>query len=448
MATRELMKRYSMGSSDSDVMRLRDRWQASAARARLQAALDAARQGLDVGPCLAGVAGVLEVEGGRDLRGAPLSGCDLAGANLADANLGYAELVGTNLRGVRLCRADLTEANLSGARLDGADMDLCMALFANLEGASLARSRLVRANLMGACLRAANLEGADLRWANLMGASLDGARLEHANLEHARLDSFAPEEQARKANVDARARVNGGSASAIDAAIEQLYRVFASYRQPARSHVSPWAGIKEAEIQKLYSAPLARLAEDDLATYARRALSVWGDASELRHYLPRILDLVARGRRGWLDADLFLSKLEQAGWKSWPEVEKATIERYLHELFLATLAEYPRWPRAGEVVRGVSLAGESLDWYLQTWRDDERPSALHHLADLVLDEQVSLLSNRTVDRSFWHPDALAPVGAFLSAPEHATRLENAFLADPEAPHADTLASAADILRQL
>lgn len=437
-----------MDSSDSDVMRLRSRWEAPGARARLEAALDALRRGLDFAPHLADIAGTLDVEGGGDLRGAPLSGCDLGGADLAEANLAYAELVGANLCRVRLCRADLTEANLSGARLDDADLELCMALFANLERASLARSRLVRANLMGASLRAANLDGADLRWANLMGASLDGARMEGANFEHARLDSFAQEGEAKKATVDAHARVESNPATSIDAAIDQLYRVFAAYPQPPRSQVSPWAGIAESEIQKLYRAPLGKLGEDDLETYARRALSVWGDASEFRHYLPRILDLIARGRRGWLDADLFLGKLEQAGWKSWPAVEKAAIERYLRELFRTTLAEFPRWPRAGEVLRGISLAGEPLDWSLQTWSDDKRPSALHHLAELVLDEQVSLLSEKTVDRSLWPPDSLAPMGSFLSAPGGADQLENAFLADPEAPHANTLASAADVLRRL
>jgi hypothetical protein len=185
------------------------------------------------------------------------------------------------------------------------------------------------------------------------------------------------------APVAAHARAESDSASAIDAAIDQLYRVFAAYPQPPRSHVSPWAGIAEAELQKLYRAPLGKLGEDDLATYARRALSVWGDAAEFRHYLPRILDLIARGRRGWLDVDLFLAKLEQAGWTSWSETEKAAIEHYLHELFRASLAEFPHWPRPPEVVRGVGLAGESLDWYLHTWSDDKRPSALLHLAELA-----------------------------------------------------------------
>lgn len=438
----------SMDSSDSEVTRLRSRWQAPSARARLEAALDALRQGLDIGPRLADMDGALEVEGGRDLRGAPLSGRNLAGVDLADANLGYADLAGANLCRVRLCRADLSEANLSGARLDDANLNLCVALFANLEGASLAGASLQRANLMGAGLRAANLDRADLRWANLKGASLDGASLEHANLEHALLDSFAQADQAKKDTVDARARAKSNSAGSLDATIDQLYRVFAAYRQPSRSHVSPWAGIAEAEIRKLYRAPLRGLTEDDLETYARRALSVWGDVSEFRHYLPRILELIARGRRGWLDVALFLGKLQQADWKSWPADEKAAIECFLRELFHATLSEFPHWPRAGEVLRGISLAGEPLDWYLQAWSDDKRPSALHHLAELVLDEQVSLLSQKTVNCGIWHPDSLAPMGSFLAAPERAAQLENAFLADPEAPHARDVANAADVLGQL
>lgn len=437
-----------MDLSDDEMMRLRARWRAPSAKVRLDAALEALRQGNDFGRCLTDVDGVIEVEGGRDLRGAPLSGYELDDMDLADTHLEYAELAGASLCRTRLTRADISGANLNGARVDEADMEFCTALFANLEGTSLIQAKLTRANLMGARLGAANLNGADLRWANLLGAQLDGANVQGANFENARLDSFAQGKVSTAVTKSEHAHIRGDARDSLDDAIEQLYRVFANYPRPQRTQASPWTNIGEDVLQQLYRAPLKQLTENDLATYARRALTVWGDSSEFRHYLPRILELVARGQRGWVDVDLFLAKLKLADLGRWPAEEQAALACYLRELFVSSLSEFPHWPQASEVLRGIGLAGEPLDWYLQTWNDDQSSSALCHLAQLILDEQVSLFSKSSLDPGLWPPESILPVYTFLTAPQHSERLENVFLASPEAPHAQMLASAADILHQL
>jgi uncharacterized protein YjbI with pentapeptide repeats len=115
----------------------------------------------------AGLAVLLAIKTGANLRGADLSGADLSGADLSGANLSGADLSGAYLSGADLSGADLSRANLSRAYLSGAD----------LSGADLSRANLSRAYLSGA-----KLSGADLSRANLSRAYLSGANLSRTAL--------------------------------------------------------------------------------------------------------------------------------------------------------------------------------------------------------------------------------------------------------------------------
>lgn len=116
---------------------------------------------------------------------------------------------------------------------------------------------------------------------------------------------------------------------------EELYRVFARYQAPTKPSYSPYANITEADVQRLRSKPLRQLSGDDLSKFSMKALTTWGDATEFRHYLPRMLDLAA-GRPDWTDIPTLFQKLLDANWRSWPEVEQQAVERYIAVLWSAT----------------------------------------------------------------------------------------------------------------
>jgi uncharacterized protein YjbI with pentapeptide repeats len=148
----------------------------------LARALSLCREGAEWESALAELPFSGEVEGGRDLRGAPLAGANLAGLDLTGARLEGADLRGTDLSEAILSRADLSGARASDAVFWRAELPDCV-----LEGADLAKTNfyeanLTRARLAGARLDEAYLERVSMSRVSLSGASLFGARLKAADL--------------------------------------------------------------------------------------------------------------------------------------------------------------------------------------------------------------------------------------------------------------------------
>jgi serine/threonine-protein kinase len=157
---------------------LRSRWRT--AQPLLTQALTLCREGGAWAAALADLPFSGEVDGRRDLRGAPL-----AGANLAGADLTGADLAGADLRGTDLSEASLIRANLSEVRATEATFWRAELVETVFEGADLAKANFYEANLARACLAGATLDEAYLERvsmgsAALRGASLFGARLKGA----------------------------------------------------------------------------------------------------------------------------------------------------------------------------------------------------------------------------------------------------------------------------
>jgi uncharacterized protein YjbI with pentapeptide repeats len=165
---------------------LRSRW--SGAQALLDRVVELCQGGEAWEVGLAGLPFVGEIEGGRDLRGAPLAGVSLTGADLRGADLTDADLRGADLSeavlvkarllGARAVEVVLWRAELSEAVLDGADLTK-----ANLYQADLRRASLVSVTLDEAYLERAVMSGARLAHASLFGAQLPGADLSLGDLE-------------------------------------------------------------------------------------------------------------------------------------------------------------------------------------------------------------------------------------------------------------------------
>src|SRR5215216_5402481 len=76
----------------------------------------------------------------------------------------------------------------------------------------------------------------------------------------------------------------------MQAAIEELYRVFARY-QFRRDMPYCHGCHTEADVRKIGSKWLRDLTVDDLRDYALSALYTWGDDSDFRHFLPRMFEI-------------------------------------------------------------------------------------------------------------------------------------------------------------
>jgi hypothetical protein len=110
--------------------------------------------------------------------------------------------------------------------------------------------------------------------------------------------------------------------------VHELYRVFARY--PLRPIAGCPCCVTGADEAALHRTPLRELSASALSTFARKAMTTFGDRDDYRHFLPRICEL-AEERPTGLGFELWLirSKLEYGGWESWPEDEQRAIRRWL-----------------------------------------------------------------------------------------------------------------------
>lgn len=165
----------------------------------------------------------------------------------------------------------------------------------------------------------------------------------------------------------------------LEAALEDLYRVFQAY--PLGHSTNPCLHCHSPEDEKpLYSKPLRRLTEKDLFLYSMDAVLTWGNADNFRHFLPRIFELtISSGKYSFADREIVLSKLCHAEWRSWPESEQKAVEQVLNAVWQAVLLTPPE----DEVycadaleswLCAIAQAEDDLTPYLQAWLESSANS--------------------------------------------------------------------------
>jgi uncharacterized protein YjbI with pentapeptide repeats len=259
-----------------------------------------------------------EIEGGRDLRGAPLGGgtreldlrncdfryakltinlvsCDLSGAIFDDATGGDCILLD------RLDGASFARAKLRGTFFQGAHAHRCRFDNAALVGASFEEADLTGSTFRGAdCKRAkflrANLVGCDLREAILDGAVLQGLELDGTtDLRGASLMNVYDQELRDQAgNVVAagtdwtRARVDATTTRSADDSTEAREVIDATLRLIEASQ-RPWAAPAADELRRA-----RETADSDNAWYTDLLAAVGPESR------PEVESLVADAMRSLL----------------------------------------------------------------------------------------------------------------------------------------------------
>jgi hypothetical protein len=137
-------------------------------------------------------------------------------------------------------------------------------------------------------------------------------------------------------------------------AIEALYAAFSPYSPGNPIDVCPHCNLDAAE-RVLRERPLRELTWSDLGPYCPRALTAFGNGSDLRYFLPRILELYVGDHRG-APCGLFVTfgKLERADWTNWPEAERAAIGAFVDA-----------WRR---VLAGEARESEDAAWQFEELR--------------------------------------------------------------------------------
>ncbi len=119
---------------------------------------------------------------------------------------------------------------------------------------------------------------------------------------------------------------------ALQAAIGDLYATFASY--PLRRVIAGCPHcVSRADSDALHVRALDTLTADDVRYYATKAMTTFGDTEDFKHFLPRLLELLAReleargaGEHLGFNEEILGSKLALAGYAGWPAVEREAVE--------------------------------------------------------------------------------------------------------------------------
>src|SRR5262249_48655731 len=141
--------------------------------------------------------------------------------------------------------------------------------------------------------------------------------------------------------------------------------------------------VSRVDSDALHLRALDVLTPDDVRYYATKAMTTFGDVDDFKHFLPRLLELLAHELElavlGF-DAEILGGKLALAGYASWPARERESVGRLFNAMWTALLARFPTQLEAETFLCTLAQFTATLDGYLAAWRDTRTRPALAHAA--------------------------------------------------------------------
>lgn len=245
----------------------------------------------------------------------------------------------------------------------------------------------------------------------------------------------------------------------LSESIQVLYEVFARYPtrrdMPRECCDMPHCEycVTPEDIALICSKPLRELTADDLSKYAGKAITTWGDVEDFKHFLPRLMELIAtEGSVDWRGPEEVFSRFRYGQWEGWEPRERHAVDSYFVSLWRFVLSRHPVfpgwdppwWSIANDYLCAVAQATDDLSPYLQMWRVDRSITGLRHLADFVADT-VNQAKDGMLGAWWKGCKAEAQVKEWLSDPATWQRLEEGLASPSSPPFAPSLVEALDLL---
>ncbi len=225
-------------------------------------------------------------------------------------------------------------------------------------------------------------------------------------------------------------------------AVDGLYHAFERYPlRPVIRGCPHCVGLDDQG--DLHVTPLRELTDLALGKFAFKALTTWGDTDDLRHFLPRLLELTLNDGRDAIDLEPVLGKLELGGWHAWPEDEQQAITAFLAALWRRSGSAGPARYRIADLADMLGQAGFDLALFLALLDGDSREQSVRQVAALCRGAASrSAADRRASDRSAsGRPDYRQQVREWLARPATRALLEVGFFAASSAEVAAELSEA-------
>lgn len=223
-------------------------------------------------------------------------------------------------------------------------------------------------------------------------------------------------------------------------AIEALYRTFAHY--PLEGLAGCPCCVDEKVRTQLVQKPLRDLGEEDLASYVFNAPHTWGTVSELKYFLPRILELKAQGKI-WVDLQTIYGKFGA----DWPDAERAVLLHYTQALLLECLDHARIGRDPCDVIESAGVSGMDVRSMLHTALQEHSPARATGIACLVLDQATVLASGRP-QWIWWRVGDIHAFAEWMILGDVGTYLMTMFEQHLEHENASDWAAASDVLEAM
>ncbi|CAL2102489.1 conserved protein of unknown function [Tenacibaculum sp. 190130A14a] len=122
--------------------------------------------------------------------------------------------------------------------------------------------------------------------------------------------------------------------SSLEKSIEYLYEVFSPYKVSGNLRErSCECCVTNEDITRLLSKSLHELEVNDINKFTSKAVTTFGDEQDYKHFLPRILELVAISEDSLIDDFLTFEKLNYLEWETWNNKEIIAVDLFFYYQF-------------------------------------------------------------------------------------------------------------------
>ena len=189
---------------------------------------------------------------------------------------------------------------------------------------------------------------------------------------------------------------------ALATAIGDLYSIFKKYTLRAMVGGCPHCVYPE-DNARIHSKPLHQLTAEDLESFSRKVLTTWGDEDDLRHFLPRLLELLLEPE--FVDRvypPIIAGKLRNGNWIHWPAREKEALHSFFHAYWQWHLGNCQKdGSDIEEVICTIANAIDDLSPYIAMWQADEMAPSTSHLAEFIAKVSEKYLKHGELPDAFW-----------------------------------------------
>ena len=176
----------------------------------------------------------------------------------------------------------------------------------------------------------------------------------------------------------------------LPALVEAAYSLFAPYPIGSTLSVCKACCVSEAEERELVNTPLRAVSRQllDDAYYASARNYSDQERGEMKHFLPRVLELVTQFEFPCHSLEITFARLDLDQPAYWLPGERQLLAAFASAYFQACLARYPL-PTGDSLAAILPMFGRAhfdLSPLLHAWETSNTVTSLAHLTDLLVDE--------------------------------------------------------------